>query len=87
MRVTGVKGVLLGAGVGAALAVWACWDSPNLLQSNLLKAICIGGSTAVGVIAGLILWWIDTRRDPGPRGRQALLRDLDDPPGPKKPGR
>jgi hypothetical protein len=64
MKVTGVKGIVLGLAVGLGLGVFATFNVPADLRtpSNLCLGILFSG--LIGAGAGCLLWWIDRRRKP-----------------------
>jgi hypothetical protein len=84
IKVTGIKGVLLGAAVGLGLGYWASSSSaPPFNSPWYVCASTLAGGT-IGVLAGCLLWWVDKKRAPVPP-EAWLSKTMEPPKDPKQP--
>jgi hypothetical protein len=63
LKVTGIKGILLGSAVGLVLGLAATFNVPAPFQtpSNRCLGILFGG--LIGAAGSCLLWWIDRKRE------------------------
>jgi drug/metabolite transporter (DMT)-like permease len=64
VKVTGVKGVLLGVAIGLGLGLYATFNVPAQFQTESYRCLGILFGGLIGAVAGCLLWWIDWRRRP-----------------------